>query len=139
MPLRDSIADPRIAAVTLTGSEAAGRAVAEQAGRHVKKTVLELGGSDPFIIMPSADLDEAVRQAVKSRIQNTGQSCICAKRMIVHADIYDAFLDRFSAAMRAVKAGDPLDAASDMGRYRAAGNAKPFSLNSIKPGSLAPN
>jgi succinate-semialdehyde dehydrogenase / glutarate-semialdehyde dehydrogenase len=77
--------------------------------------VLELGGSDPFIVMPSADLDEAVKQAVKARIQNTGQSCICAKRMIVHADCYDAFLDRFSAAMKAVKAGDPFDPATDMG------------------------
>lgn len=109
------IADERVVAVTLTGSEGAGRAVAEQAGAALKKVVLELGGSDPFIVMPSADLDEAVRQAVKARVQNTGQSCICAKRMIVHADVYDAFLDKFSAAMRAVKAGDPMDAATDMG------------------------
>jgi succinate-semialdehyde dehydrogenase/glutarate-semialdehyde dehydrogenase len=111
----DIIADDRVAAVTLTGSEGAGIAVAEQAGRHLKKVVLELGGSDPFIVMPSADLDEAVKQAVKARIQNTGQSCICGKRMIVHADIYDAFLEKFSAAMKAVKAGDPMDAATDMG------------------------
>jgi succinate-semialdehyde dehydrogenase/glutarate-semialdehyde dehydrogenase len=110
-----TIADERVVAVTLTGSEGAGRAVAEQAGRALKKVVLELGGSDPFIVMPSADLDEAARQAVKARVQNTGQSCICAKRMIVHADIYDAFLDKFSAAMRAVKAGDPMDDATDMG------------------------
>ncbi len=109
------IADPRIVAVTLTGSEGAGIKVAEAAGRNLKKVVLELGGSDPFIVMPSADLDAAVQQAVTARVQNTGQSCICAKRMIVHADIYDAFLDRFSAAMRAVKAGDPMDPASDMG------------------------
>ena len=111
----DLIADDRIVAVTLTGSEGAGIAVAEQAGRHLKKVVLELGGSDPFIVMPSADLDAAVKAAVTGRIQNSGQSCICAKRMIVHADIYDAFLDRFSAAMQAVKAGDPTDPASDMG------------------------
>ena len=109
------IADPRIVAVTLTGSEGAGIKVAEAAGRNLKKVVLELGGSDPFIVMPSADLDEAVKQAVTARVQNTGQSCICAKRMIVHSDIYDAFLDRFSTAMRAVKAGDPMDAATDMG------------------------
>ena len=109
------IADDRVAAVTLTGSEGAGRAVAEQAGKALKKVVLELGGSDPFIVMPSADLDAAVGQAVAARTQNTGQSCICGKRMIVHADIYDAFLARFSAAMAAVKAGDPLDEGTDMG------------------------
>lgn len=109
------IADERVVAVTLTGSEGAGRAVAEQAGAALKKVVLELGGSDPFIVMPSADLDQAVRLAAQARIQNTGQSCICAKRMIVHTDIYDAFLDKFSAAMRAVKAGDPMDDATDMG------------------------
>ncbi|MBC7521136.1 MAG: NAD-dependent succinate-semialdehyde dehydrogenase [Sandarakinorhabdus sp.] len=109
------VADPRIVAVTLTGSEAAGRAVAEQAGRALKKVVLELGGSDPFIVMPSADIDVAVEQAVVARIQNSGQSCVCGKRMIVHAAVYDAFRAKFSAAMQAVKAGDPTDPATDMG------------------------
>ena len=111
----DLIADDRIVAVTLTGSEGAGVAVAEQAGRHLKKVVLELGGSDPFIVMPSADLGKAVEQAVKARVQNTGQSCICGKRMIVHKDIYDNFVEQFSRAMRAVKAGDPMDPKTDMG------------------------
>ncbi|WP_066646665.1 MULTISPECIES: NAD-dependent succinate-semialdehyde dehydrogenase [Sphingomonas] len=109
------IEDPRIAAVTLTGSEEAGARVAETAGRVLKKVVLELGGSDPFIVMPSADLDKAVAAAVTARIQNAGQSCICGKRMIVHADIHDDFLARFSAAMAAVKVGDPMDAANDIG------------------------
>ncbi|MBY0520119.1 MAG: NAD-dependent succinate-semialdehyde dehydrogenase [Sphingomonas sp.] len=109
------IKDSRIVAVTLTGSEEAGARVAEAAGAALKKVVLELGGSDPFIVMPSADLDKAVAAAVTSRIQNAGQSCICGKRMIVHADIHDAFLERFSAAMAAVKVGDPMDAANDIG------------------------
>lgn len=111
----DIIADDRVVAVTLTGSEGAGVSVAEQAGRALKKVVLELGGSDPFVVMPSADLDAAVKAAVKARIQNTGQSCICAKRMIVHTAIYDAFMAKFAAAMKAVRAGDPMDPASDMG------------------------
>ncbi|KQT34762.1 succinate-semialdehyde dehydrogenase [Sphingomonas sp. Leaf412] len=109
------IADPRIVAVTLTGSEGAGVKVAEAAGRHLKKVVLELGGSDPFVVMPSADLDRAATTAAKARVQNAGQSCICAKRMIVHTDVYDAFLDRFAAAMRAVTVGDPMHADTDMG------------------------
>ena len=109
------IADDRIVAVTLTGSEGAGMQVAEAAGRALKKVVLELGGSDPFIVMPSADLDLAAKTAVTARIQNTGQSCICAKRMIVHADVYDAFLEKFAAGMQAVVAGDPMESATDMG------------------------
>lgn len=109
------IADPRVAAVTLTGSEGAGAKVAEAAGKALKKVVLELGGSDPFVVMPSADLDLAVKTAVKARVQNAGQSCICAKRMIVHADIYDAFLEKFTAAMLAVKIGDPMADGVEMG------------------------
>ena len=109
------IADERVAAVTLTGSEGAGRSVAVAAGGALKKAVLELGGSDPFIVMPSADLDLAVKTAVTARIQNSGQSCVCAKRMIIHADVYDAFAERFIAGMLAAKAGDPMDPASDMG------------------------
>jgi succinate-semialdehyde dehydrogenase/glutarate-semialdehyde dehydrogenase len=109
------IADPRVVAVTLTGSEGAGMKVAEAAGKALKKVVLELGGSDPFVVMPSADIEKAAGDAVKARLLNGGQSCICAKRMIVQADVYDAFLERFSAGMRAAKVGDPLDEASDMG------------------------
>ena len=109
------IADPRVAAVTLTGSEGAGESVAAAAGHALKKVVLELGGSDPFVVMPTADLDAAAKAAAKARTQNAGQSCICAKRMIVHADVYDAFLEKFVAAMAAVKAGDPTDGTSDIG------------------------
>ena len=109
------IADKRVVAVTLTGSEGAGAQVAQAAGRALKKVVLELGGSDPLIVMPSADLDAAAKTAVRARIQNAGQSCICAKRMIVHADVYDAFMERFTAGMKAVKIGDPMDKANAMG------------------------
>ncbi|MES2988550.1 MAG: NAD-dependent succinate-semialdehyde dehydrogenase [Pseudomonadota bacterium] len=109
------IADKRVVAVTLTGSEGAGAKVAQAAGRALKKVVLELGGSDPFIVMPSADLDAAAKTAVTGRIQNAGQSCICSKRMIVHADVYDGFMERFEAGMKAVKIGDPMDKANAMG------------------------
>ena len=115
------IADRRVAAVTLTGSEGAGAAVAEVAGHHLKKVVLELGGSDPFVVMPSANLDAAVAAAVTARIQNSGQSCICGKRMIVHTDIHDAFLARFTIAMAAVTTGDPFDAATAMGPLSSSG------------------
>lgn len=107
--------DRRVAAATLTGSEPAGRAVAAVAGDEVKPTVLELGGSDPFIVMPSADLDAAVPTAVKARVQNNGQSCIAAKRFIVHTDIYDEFVARFVAQMDALTVGDPTDPDTDVG------------------------
>jgi succinate-semialdehyde dehydrogenase / glutarate-semialdehyde dehydrogenase len=109
------IDDERVVAVTLTGSEPAGRDVAARAGRQIKKTVLELGGSDPFIVMPSADMDAAVATAVKARTINNGQSCIAAKRFIVHTQIYDEFARRFVARMETLKVGDPLDEATDIG------------------------
>ncbi|MFG2325859.1 NADP-dependent succinic semialdehyde dehydrogenase [Streptomyces sp. NPDC048568] len=107
--------DERVRAATLTGSEPAGRAVAATAGEMIKKTVLELGGSDPFVVMPSADVDRAAEVAVTARTQNAGQSCIAAKRFIVHTDVYDAFVERFTAGMRALKVGDPLDEKTEVG------------------------
>jgi succinate-semialdehyde dehydrogenase/glutarate-semialdehyde dehydrogenase len=109
------IEDPRIAAVTLTGSVPAGQAVGAAAGGVLKKTVLELGGSDAFIVLPSADLDRAVEVAVTSRTQNSGQSCIAAKRFFVHTDIFDDFTERFTAAMAATRAGDPFDPETSFG------------------------
>ncbi|MFV0494559.1 NADP-dependent succinic semialdehyde dehydrogenase [Mycobacterium sp.] len=107
--------DPRVAAATLTGSEPAGQSVAAICGDEIKPTVLELGGSDPFIVMPSANLDDAVRAAVKGRVQNNGQSCIAAKRFIVHTDVYEEFVDKFVEQMRALKVGDPTDPDTDVG------------------------
>jgi len=107
--------DPRVVAATLTGSERAGSAVAAQAGKCLKKTVLELGGSDPFIVMPSADLDTAVQTAVKARTLNNGQSCIAAKRFIVAEAIADKFTARFVEGMKALRLGDPMDDATDVG------------------------
>lgn len=111
----DVLADPRVKAVTLTGSEPAGRSVAETAGRHIKKAVLELGGSDPFIVMPSADIDQAAATAVTARVNNNGQSCIAGKRFIVHTDAYDQFVDAFTSRMTALTVGDPLDESVQIG------------------------
>ncbi|MBA3343088.1 MAG: NAD-dependent succinate-semialdehyde dehydrogenase [Gemmatimonadaceae bacterium] len=115
------IADPRIAAVTLTGSEGAGRSVAAVAGRHLKKTVLELGGSDPFVVMPSADLGNAVTVAVKARMINNGQSCIAAKRFIVHSSIYDDFLLQFVERVKGLVVGDPMAETTEVGPLATAG------------------
>jgi succinate-semialdehyde dehydrogenase / glutarate-semialdehyde dehydrogenase len=109
------IDDPRVKAATLTGSTPAGSSVAARAGKRLKKTVLELGGSDPFIVLPSADLDPAAETAAKARCINNGQSCIAAKRFIVHADVYDAFAGRFVRAMEAQTVGDPMADATDVG------------------------
>ena len=111
----DILRDERVKAATLTGSEPAGRAVAATSGEMIKKTVLELGGSDPFVVMPSADVDRAAEVAVTARVQNNGQSCIAAKRFIVHRDVYDAFAERFVAGMKALRIGDPLAEDTEVG------------------------
>jgi succinate-semialdehyde dehydrogenase / glutarate-semialdehyde dehydrogenase len=109
------IRDDRVAAATLTGSEGAGVAVARTAGEVLKKVVLELGGSDPFVVMPSADLEKAAEVATTSRCQNNGQSCISAKRFIVHADVHDEFLRLFKDRMGALVVGDPMQDGTDVG------------------------
>ncbi|CAM3480359.1 Succinate semialdehyde dehydrogenase [NAD(P)+] Sad [Bordetella sputigena] len=110
-----AIADDRVAAITLTGSVRAGAAIGSQSGLALKKCVLELGGSDPFIVLPDADLDDAVRAAILGRFQNTGQVCAAAKRFIVHRDVADAFTERFVAGTKALVVGTPTDAATYIG------------------------
>ncbi|HEX5566073.1 MAG TPA: NADP-dependent succinic semialdehyde dehydrogenase [Streptomyces sp.] len=107
--------DPRVAAATLTGSEPAGRSVARIAGDEIMKTVLELGGSDPYLVLPSADVARAAEVAVTARTQNNGQSCIAAKRFIVHEEVYDEFTRRFVDGMSALRIGDPMDEDTDIG------------------------
>jgi succinate-semialdehyde dehydrogenase/glutarate-semialdehyde dehydrogenase len=113
--IEEILRNERVKAATLTGSEPAGRAVASVAGDMVKKTVLELGGSDPYVVMPSADVDRAAQIAVTARVQNNGQSCIAAKRFIVHTDVFDAFTERFVAGMKALTVGDPLEEETEVG------------------------
>jgi succinate-semialdehyde dehydrogenase/glutarate-semialdehyde dehydrogenase len=121
----DVITDSRIKAVTLTGSDRVGSEVAATAGRVIKKCVLELGGSDPFIVMPSADMDAALTAAVKARTQNSGQSCIAGKRFLVAESIYDDFVRQFVQRMKALKVGDPLDETTELG---------PLATSSIREG-----
>ncbi len=109
------IRDPRVAAATLTGSEGAGVAVGRTAGESLKKVVLELGGSDAFVVMPSADLAQAAKVATTSRTQNNGQSCISAKRFIVHDEVYDEFMQHFVKEMSALTVGDPMEEGTDVG------------------------
>ncbi|MFT4921918.1 MAG: succinate-semialdehyde dehydrogenase/glutarate-semialdehyde dehydrogenase [Haloarculaceae archaeon] len=113
--VEDVLADDRVRAATLTGSGPAGRAVAETAGRHLTKTVLELGGSDPFVVLEDADLDAAAERGAWARNLNGGQSCIAAKRFLVHTQVYDEFLDRFLAEFESLTVGDPMAEDTDIG------------------------
>ncbi|MDN3254059.1 aldehyde dehydrogenase family protein [Streptomyces sp. MA25(2023)] len=130
--IAEVIADPRIQGVSLTGSERAGAAVAEIAGRHLKKVVLELGGSDPFLVLSTDDLDAVVDAAVAARLDNTGQACNAAKRFIVTSDLYDAFVEKFTAALLARQSGAPLSsvaAADTLERQVAAAVAEGATLH----------
>jgi succinate-semialdehyde dehydrogenase/glutarate-semialdehyde dehydrogenase len=118
------IADPRVQGVSLTGSERAGAAVAEIAGRHLKKVVLELGGSDPFILLSTDDLDATVQNAIDARLDNSGQSCNAAKRFIVADELYQPFLEKFTAKIAEIEAIDPTSADSALGPLSSLGAAE---------------
>jgi succinate-semialdehyde dehydrogenase/glutarate-semialdehyde dehydrogenase len=118
------IGDPRVAGVSLTGSERAGRAVAEAAGRHLKKVVLELGGSDPFLVLSTNDMDDLVEKAIAARLDNNGQACNAAKRFIVVDELYERFLDRFSQALLAIRPEDPTDPRTRLGPLSSAAAAE---------------
>ena len=113
--VRRVVEDPRVSAVTLTGSERAGASIASIAGAAIKKSVLELGGSDPLVVLSDADVETAAAAAVRSRFNNTGQSCVCAKRLIVHEDVAEEFLDRFVGGVAMLQVGDPTDPATTIG------------------------
>jgi len=134
------LADDRIMGASVTGSERAGSAVASSCGKYIKPCVLELGGADPFIVMPSADLTAAIDHAITGRMRNNGQSCIAAKRLIVHADIYDEFKVRFMDKVNAIKLGNPMDADTDMGplssKRALADTEKPL-MHAISQGAIA--
>lgn len=134
------IEDERVAAVTLTGSEPAGRSVASCAGKHLKKSVLELGGSDPFIVLPDADLDAAVKAAVTSRFLNAGQSCIAAKRFITVGEIGDEFVQRFKQAVEVLTPGNPMDDSTTlapMARHDLRDELHQQVLDTVSHGALA--
>lgn len=134
------LADDRIMGASVTGSERAGSAVASTCGKYIKPCVLELGGADPFIVMPSADLSAAIDHAITGRMRNNGQSCIAAKRLIVHADIYDDFKAGFMKKVNAIKLGDPMDADTDMGPLsskRALADAEKPLMHAISQGAIA--
>ena len=131
------IADARLVGVSVTGSERAGAAVAEVAGRNLKKVVLELGGSDPFIVLGADDLGKAVKAAVQGRMGNAGQACNAAKRMIVVDELYDDFVDQFTAAMSGLTPGDPTDPSRRTGRSRPRARSPTCSSRSTTPSRRA--
>ncbi len=134
----DIIADPRIHGVSLTGSERAGAAVAEIAGRHLKKVVLELGGSDAFIVLDSDDLDATVKSATRGRMSNTGQACNAAKRFVVVDSLYDEFTEKLTASFAAMTPGDPTDPSTGLGPLSSESAARPWPTRSTARSTRAP-